>query len=118
MGLSPGCWLLQAQSDYARDLVEQAARLRPLLSPSSPAAACTAASGFTFHQGRAVDGGNAGQQVQGKSTAELADLCRARPECKAFMSNGWLKSTLLPSSYWTSGEQGVCSGLFVKDGGV
>ena len=59
--------------------------------------------------------GNAISLNQGKSINELAALCNADPNCKAFNSNGWLIHTVKPEEEWTHVDPVRKFSLFVKE---
>merc|ERR1719174_1461954 len=56
-------------------------------------------------------GGNL-KQMAGSSLPELEEACSAEPECVAFNSAGWLKSSLVPEANWYDWDQGD---LYIKE---
>jgi hypothetical protein len=56
-------------------------------------------------------GGNLKQMV-GASIADLEEACSAEPECVAFNSAGWLKSSLVPEANWYDWDEGD---LYIKE---
>merc|ERR1719321_1800010 len=61
--------------------------------------------------GKDSGGGNL-KQLQNADDLELEKACSAEPECVAFNSAGWLKSSLAPESEWYEWDGGK---LFIKE---
>jgi hypothetical protein len=61
--------------------------------------------------GKDSGGGNL-QRLSGKSVAELEEACSETPDCVAFNSAGWLKSSLAPEAEWYDWDGGD---LYIKE---
>ncbi len=70
---------------------------------------------YTFYQGKDSGGGDI-QQVANlaDNVAGLKAWCDARSDCKGFNTNGWMKSTIAPSSQWGTWTSDATKGLYVR----
>lgn len=76
------------------------------------AGACPSIPGYSFAKGKGSNGNNQPTTYAGKSAGELASLCSADPACKAFTTNGLLKTALKsPLDAWAAG---ACDGIYVR----
>ena len=68
---------------------------------------------YTFVQGM-DSGGNDLVKGPADNIKELIDTCNANPNCKGFNTNGWIKHTISPQSYWTKWTSDKQKGLYIK----
>jgi hypothetical protein len=68
---------------------------------------------YTFHQGM-DSGGNDIGKGPANDIAKLKSMCDANPSCKGFNTNGWIKHTLQPQSYWSKWTSDADKGTYVK----
>jgi chromosome segregation ATPase len=66
---------------------------------------------YAKKDGKDSGGGNM-ERLAGKSIEELEEACSETPECVAFNSAGWLKSSLAPETEWYDWDGGD---LYIKE---
>merc|ERR1719443_226171 len=67
---------------------------------------------YTEHPNKDSGGGNL-ERLAGLSVEELETACSEKPECVAFTTAGWLKSSLAPEDQWYDWD-GEGNALYVK----
>ncbi len=76
------------------------------------AGACPSIPGYSFVKGKGSNGNDQQTKYPGKSADEMASLCSASPTCKAFTTNGLLKTALKsPLDDWPAG---ACDGIYIR----
>jgi chromosome segregation ATPase len=66
---------------------------------------------YAKKEGKDSGGGNL-KRLSGKSVPELEEACSETPECVAFNTAGWLKSSLAPEEEWYAWDGGD---LYIKE---